>query len=381
MTDRRRLLVSLFNPEEVRAAVAGGADVIDCEDATAKVGMFRPRTIGDIAYAVRQNDRAGHVRISANIGFELRLYQRDAHGRATPRSLDEVTAKAAQEVLGIATAMDTGDHRPNVVKCGINELPRQWIEPVVRACKQALAQSYRFQNHQLVVGILETHQPAWNARKTNADVISRLAKVGQFVFDPEGPINVKDFLSAEEAKALMDGVTDDPHAALIEPMDHAALGWPLDQRERLKMAVEAIHAAGGDGVMIDTPVSAKMAGIKLVRHRDNPADPGDLANYKETVGVFDVPTLRWLSEYCAYNFLETWLAGSINVEDAAALSQLEHVDVVLNRGTSSEVLQTLYPTLNADGLFTGMTDARYSRRIRASNVAAMAAAVATPMKP
>ena len=29
MADRRKLLVSLFNPEEVRAAVAGGADLND----------------------------------------------------------------------------------------------------------------------------------------------------------------------------------------------------------------------------------------------------------------------------------------------------------------------------------------------------------------
>ena len=53
--------------------------------------------------------------------------------------------------------------------------------------------------------------------------------------------------------------------------------------------------------------------------------------------------------------------------------QIEHVDVVLNRGSSSEALQKLYPALDAEGEFEGMADARFSRRIRASNVAAMAA--------
>lgn len=376
MTDRRRLLVSLFNPEEVRAAVAGGADVIDCEDATAKVGMFRPRTIGDIAYAVRQNDRSGHVRISANIGFSPRLYQDDGKGRSVARSLDEVKAKTGQEVLGIAAAMDTGDHRPNIVKCGIDGLPREWIQPVVESAKQALAQSYRYQDHQLVVGILETHQEAWNARKGDRDVIERLAKVGQFVFDPDGPIKVTDYLEEKEARDLMNGVTENPQASLLEPSDFAALDWPTDQRQRLRMAADLIRAAGADGVMIDTPVSAKMAGIKLLRHADNPTDPAELAKHKTPIGVFDIETLGWFSEYCAYCFLETWLAGSIDPVDAAALGKLEHVDVVLNRGTSSEHVGKLYPALEKEGLFANLQDARYTRRIRAAKVASMAAAVA-----
>lgn len=377
MTDRRRLLVSLFNPEEVRAAVAGGADVIDCEDATAKVGMFRPRTIGDIAFAVRQNDRAGRVRISANIGFELRLYQTDGKGRAVARSLDEVKAKAGQEALGIAAAMDTGDHRPNIVKCGVDGLPRAWIRPVVEAAKQALAQSYRYQDHQLVVGVLETHAAAWNARKGNNDVIGRLAKVAQFVFDPDGPIDVTDYLSVAESTALMSGVTDNPRASLVEPSDPEALGWPTSARERLKMVADEVRAAGGDGVMVDTPVSAKMAGIALVRHGDDVLEV-QLADPAVRAGVFDLPTLTWFSEYCAYNFLETWLAGSINTQDAAALAKLEHVDVVLNRGTSSEDVRKLYPTLAAGGDFDGLQDARFTRRIRASNVAGMAKQVAAP---
>ena len=46
---------------------------------------------------------------------------------------------------------------------------------------------------------------------------------------------------------------------------------------------------------------------------------------------------------------------------------------MLNRGSSSEALQKLYPALDAEGAFEDMADARFSRRIRASNVAAMAA--------
>lgn len=49
-----RLAVSVFNPEEVRAAVAGGADMIDCEDPRSDLGMFEPRVITNAAFAVRQ---------------------------------------------------------------------------------------------------------------------------------------------------------------------------------------------------------------------------------------------------------------------------------------------------------------------------------------
>ena len=373
MADRRKLLVSLFNPEEVRAAVAGGADIIDCEDATAKVGMFKPRTIGDIAFAVSQNDPRRRLRISANIGFDLRLYQNGPSGRAVARSLEEVQAKAAQEALGIAAAMDTGEGRPNIVKCGIDGLPRDWITPVVEAVKSALSQSSRFRNHQVICGILETHRPAWEARRGDATVIKNLIAVGQFHFDPEGTIDIRDHLTPEQAEALMRGVTDNPRATLVEPYDPERLDLPADARERLRMMVDLIRAGGADGVMIDTPVPAKMANISLVRLADNPDDPERLADTGTKIGVFDVSMLRWFSEYCAYRFMETWLAGSINAEHAAALSKIEHVDVVLNRGSSSEALQKLYPTLDAEGAFEDMADARFSRRIRASNVAAMAA--------
>jgi uncharacterized protein (UPF0264 family) len=376
MADRRRLLVSLFNPEEVRAAAAGGADIIDCEDARAKVGMFKPRTIGNIAFAVRQNDGSGRLRISANIGFDLTLYQKGPGGRAIARSLEEVQAKAAQEALGIAAAMDTGDHRPNIVKCGVDGLPKAWITPVVQAVKSALSESFRFQDYQVVCGILETHLPAWNARKTDPTVIKNLVKVGQFHFDPDGPIDISKHLDKDEAKAFMDGVTDDPHARLIEPYAFGALGWPDKPKDRMTMLCDAIASGGGDGVMIDTHVSAKMAGISLVRLADNPTKAVELKDLAVKIGVFDIPFLRWFSEYCAYHFMECWLAGSINAAHAAELAKLEHVDVVLNRGTSSETLEKLFPSLDADGLFKDLGDARFSRRIRAGNVEAMAKAVA-----
>lgn len=376
MADRRRLLVSLFNAEEVRAAAAGGADIIDCEDARAKVGMFKPRTIGDIAFAVRQNDGSGRLRISANIGFDLTLYQKGSGGRAIARSLEEVQAKAAQEALGIAAAMDTGDHRSNIVKCGVDGLPKEWITPVVKAVKSALSESFRFQDHEVVCGILETHLPAWSARKTDPTVIKNLVNVGQFHFDPKGPVDItKQGMDQEQVDAFMGGVTDDPHATLIEPYDPKALDWPSDPKERMKMLCDAIAAGGADGVMIDTHVSAKMANISLVRLADNPTQPDKLKDIAVKIGVFDIPFLRWFSEYCGYKFMECWLAGSINAEHAAELAKLEHVDVVLNRGSSAETLEKLFPSLAADGEFKA-GDARFSRRVRAGNVEKMAAAVA-----
>jgi len=44
-----QLLISVFNPEEVRSAIVGGADIIDCEDPRPEVGMFEPRVITDVS--------------------------------------------------------------------------------------------------------------------------------------------------------------------------------------------------------------------------------------------------------------------------------------------------------------------------------------------
>lgn len=376
MPAKPRLLVSLFNPEEVRAAAFGGADIIDCEDARAEVGMFKPRTISDIAYAVRQNEGARRLRISANIGFGLLLYRRTFAGGAVARTLEEIQAKAAQEALGMAAAMDTGDRRPNIVKFGIDGLRREHIAPAARAVKNALAESHRYQDHQVVCGILETDVEAWKKRKTVRSVITTLLNVNQFYFEASGDIDVREYIlkpgtkepDLERIREMQTNAGADTfRARLIDPFDPKSLGLPEKQEERLKVCVEEIARGGADGVMIDTPVSAKAARICLLDHAQNAADVGSdgLASH----GVFNIDTLKKHSDYCQYNYMECWLAGSIQPYHAQAFSHhIATLDVVLCRGSASATVNDPFNP-NAGG------DARFQKRIDPDKVAAMAAAV------
>jgi hypothetical protein len=93
--------------------------------------MFTTRTISNIAYAVRHAEvTAKHYRVSANIGFGLLLFRSTMSGQAVTRTLGEIEAKAGQAALGMAAAMDTGDHRANIIKFGIDGLHRTQIAPV-----------------------------------------------------------------------------------------------------------------------------------------------------------------------------------------------------------------------------------------------------------
>ena len=66
--NKPELLVSVFFADEVRAAILGGADIIDCEDPRTDVGMYAPHDITDIVNAVRQAEGERRIRTSVNIG-------------------------------------------------------------------------------------------------------------------------------------------------------------------------------------------------------------------------------------------------------------------------------------------------------------------------
>jgi len=53
---RPKLLVSIFNAEEVRGTAAVGADIIDCEDPRIVMDVDASHRVTQIACAVRQNE-------------------------------------------------------------------------------------------------------------------------------------------------------------------------------------------------------------------------------------------------------------------------------------------------------------------------------------
>jgi hypothetical protein len=287
----RKLLVSVFNAEEVRAAIEGGADVIDCEDPRADVGMFEPRVVTDIAYAVRQNAGLRVVPTSANIGFALQLFERAGTGQAAPRSDIEVHAKAAQEALGLAAAMDVGDGRPNIVKFGVDGLPRDRIGPLVKSVKDALRNSHRYQNHRVIGSFLEIDRAEWARRKADKTVIKGVLDVGLFYFTEKGAIDLNDYYDKERAKAIMENQSSHSRVDLIDPFKPEALGLPDDLEERMRLYAKLIREGGADGVMIDTPIQAKVARICLVKHKKNKEDTSGGKKLPRK-GVFDIEMLE-----------------------------------------------------------------------------------------
>lgn len=358
-----KLLVSVFNPEEVRGAVAGGADIIDCEDPRADVGMFEPRVVTNIAYAVRQAEGLRKIPTSANIGFALQLFERADTGQAVPRSDLEMQAKAAQEALGVATAMDVGDNRPNILKFGVDGLRPDQIQDLVKAVKRALRNSLRYQNHKVIGSFIEVDLQEWKERKQDRRVIKPLLDLGLFYFKKDGSIDLNDYYEdKDQVKRLKGHISQHPRVELIDPYDPEKLGLPKDLDERIQSYTEQIVKAGADGVMIDTPIQAKVARICLVKHTDNKGDNGDGKKLPRH-GTIDIKLLEKFAAFCSFHGAESWLAGSIQPYHAKALGKIKDLDVVLCRGSASGVVKNPY------GGESGTE--RSDRRILEQNVALM----------
>jgi len=340
-----RLAVSVFNAEEVRAAIGGGADIVDCEDPRAAIGMFEPRVITDIAYAVRRASERP-TPTSANIGIPQILKGSDVN-RAAIRSRLEIEAKAAQVALGLAAAMDVGDARPNVLKFEVDGLWRDDVGPFVKAVKRAIRDSRQFQNHRLIASCLELDREQWEQGRGEERVVRQLVELGEFSFDAEGPIDLDHYVpDAEELRRTMVAArSSQSRIRLNEPSDPSALGLPESANERLRFWVETLAGAGADGIMIDTPIQAKVSGISLM-------------------DTFSLDHLRTFSEHCAFANVECWLAGSIQPDDAASLAALPDVDVLMCRGAASAQVR--------DPFGRDTSAARSARHISLERVAALA---------
>ena len=345
------LAISVFNAEEVRNALAGGAAIIDCEDPRAAIGMFEPRVITDIAYAVRQFAQAA-VPTSANIGIPAVIKGANAD-RATLRPRQEIEAKAAQEALGLAAAMDVGDGRPNIIKFEVDGLQAGDVASFVHAVKDSIRNSRQFQHHRLIASCLELDWDAWASRRTDPTVIRGLLDLGEFSFgDGEDAFDLFDHYTGPDrarAQAIIAAArSDTSKVQLNNPSQPTALGLPANDDERLRYWAKTLAEAGADGLMIDTPIQAKVAGISLLK-------------------TFSADQLRTFSEYCAYLNVQCWLAGSITATDAAILAAMPEVDVIMCRGAASADVQDPFGSARDPG--------RSARRISVALVSELAQAI------
>lgn len=85
-TMNRKLLVSVFNPQEAREAVLGGGRIIDSEDPRSALGNIKPQQIMAVSDAVLGFRRDLEVQLSTNIGEDQLLYDRSGTGAAIQKS-------------------------------------------------------------------------------------------------------------------------------------------------------------------------------------------------------------------------------------------------------------------------------------------------------
>jgi hypothetical protein len=328
--------------------------------------MFEPRIITNIAYAVRQASGAT-IPTSANIGIPQVLKGPGAR-KAVMRTLLEIEAKAAQEALGLATAMDVGDGRANIIKFEVDGLRKQHIGRFVQAVKGSIRNSRQFQNHRVIASCLELDRNEWKRRRSEQVVIEHLLNLNEFYFvsdEDSDSIDLNRYFEPKKVRELMAGRSAHPNVRLNDPSDPSELGLDENPDTRLKFWVEALADAGADGVMIDTPIQAKVAGLSLLVTETGTGDTP--APALPLVGTFSFQQLKTFSEYCAYHRVECWLAGSIQPDHAARLAALPDVDVIMCRGAASENVKNPYGRTREG--------ARSKKRISVSRVAALAECV------
>jgi hypothetical protein len=328
------LLVSVFFADEVRAALLGGADIIDCEDPRTDVGMYMPGDITDIVSAVRQAEEPRRIRTSVNIGASLQLFVTGKGGRALARSDREVQSRAAQEALGFAAALDMGDVRSNIIKFGVDGIQIDHVAPLVKTVKDVIRNSSRFYHYQVIGSFLPIDLDLWAKRSSDDDVVRQLVRQGVFYFDPDGSLDLKPLFSEQETKEIMAGKSDQSKFNLVEPYSPKELGLGgLDLDGRTKRYVEEIARGGADGVMIDTPVQAKASRICLLEVPEN--RPAAAGMGLPLQGLYTQQRLQMFLDYCEFFRMEAWTAGSVQPYHAKVLGKMANLDVVLCRGAVS----------------------------------------------
>ncbi len=387
----QRLLVSVFNPQEAREAVLGGARIVDSEDPRSALGNIKPRHIMAIADAVLNYRRDLEVQLSTNIGEDQLLFERSPSGLAIEKSPYEIAGKAAQSAIGVACAMGTAVHPCNIVKVGLDGMSAPMLTEVLAEVVQTIRRTEHYSHAQVMSVLFVQDLDLWNERKTDDTVRSELVAVrefhpsnqddpnsfdlcnyavgtlrdrdGEFLFTHPGQVDLESLISKG---ALPEGSAT-PLVALNELYPHARYGLSDDPANRkttqevIARMVDATANAGADCIMLDTSILMKVARVSLLKTSGderladiNSIDDGDGKRMKRE-GVLPLKDIEFFVKYCHYRGLEANLAGSLYSYHAQQLWKLvPDIDQMSTRGGSTAV--TVNPASAAAG-----SDTRHER--------------------
>jgi uncharacterized protein (UPF0264 family) len=395
----RKLLVSVFNPQEAREAILGGGRIIDSEDPRSALGNIKPRQIMVISDAVLNCKRDMEVQLSTNIGEDQLLFDRSESGQATEKSPYEIAGKAAQSAIGVSCAMGTRVHPCNLVKVGVDGMNVELVREVLEEVVLTLNRTEQFSHCQVMSVLFAQDLTAWNERKTNKAVREVLVELREF-----HPCDKDDDDAFELSKYAVSTLRDSNNRPLFtrqsevslgalikagvlpEGADHASVKlnelFPHERyfpqissggrttRDVIKAMVDVTAEAGADAIMLDTRIQSKVSRICLVdTDTDGLVDINkfDVSNDLPRKGILSLAEIKFFVEYCHYRGVEANVAGSVQSYQAQQLwLAIPDLDQVSTRGASSAV--DVDPFYESSG-----TDTRQHRVIKRSLVCGLAA--------
>lgn len=398
-SNNRKLLVSVFDPQEAREAVLGGGRIIDSEDPKTALGNISPLRIRKISDAVLDYKRDLEVQLSTNIGEDQLIFRRSSSGRAVQKSPQEMAGKAAQAALGVALSMGSRVHPCSIVKVGLDGMPSDQLLEVLSEVVCTLRRTPEVQQAPVMSVLFAQDLDEWDLRKGNREVRAELVGLREFSpsNDPSKPnrFPLSDFwdnLRTEEglplpAKAdpatnlsvlkhlgiLPDDAADD-FVVLSELYAHDFEGVAPSRRttqDVIAKMVDLTVKAGADAMMLDTSILSKVSNICLVdtsQHGMADLSPWLVKNGAPLKGILSLNDIRFFVEYCHFKGITPNVAGSVNSIQAQQLWALvPELDQISTRSAASAVVSD--PRNSAAPI---ALDTRAQRTIRRELVAGLA---------
>jgi uncharacterized protein (UPF0264 family) len=362
----RKLLTSVYSPQEAREAILGGARIIDSEDPKSALGNISPLRIMAISDATLEYTRDLEIQLSTNIGEDQLIFRRTESGHAVEKSPLETAGKAAQAALGVALSMGTEVHPCNIVKVGLDNMSSSQLEEVLTEVVLTLRRTPPVRRSQVMSVLFAHNLELWNKRKTSESVRRELVNLREFGPAEKGAAEAVDLREYHASFVNPDGsaIFASADAVTVQSLQKAKIlpreatgTWvklnelypnhpffcepesPKTTQKVIEKMVDITARAGADAMMIDTSILSKVCSIGLL----NSDSPGlvNLSRFIERdglvqTGVLSLEDIEFFVEYCHYKGIVANLAGSIESFQAQQLwSLVPTLDQISARGAAS----------------------------------------------
>jgi uncharacterized protein (UPF0264 family) len=369
----RKLLVSVYNAQEAREAVLGGARIIDSEDPKSALGNNSPRRIMDVSDAVLDFNRDLDVQLSTNIGEDQLLFRRSQSGQAIEKSRDEIAGKAAQAALGVCLSMGTRVNPVNIVKVGVDGMEVDRIGQVLSEVVATLRRTEALSHCQVMSVLFAQDRQLFQERRSNDAVRNQLVELREFnpsskdepdAFDIT-KYAVKTLRDPKSDKVLFADASEVSLSALIEHgvlppgstgtfvrtnelFEHrkyfpkvADADAPRTSQSVIKAMIDVTAESGANAIMIDTSILLKVMNVGLID-----TSGSDMIDINSLIvrdgmarrGILTLEDLRFFVQYCHYRGVTANLAGSIESYQAQQIWALvPELDQASARGAASGI--------------------------------------------